>query len=153
MTIQQISELMQSHAARVYAAGAAEVQPLCHAETADGRVFPIMLEWGSREEKDASLDGLRQMFKARQVVRYGIMAEAWSARYGKGNASHNAVMPSEREDRQEVVSISVADVDGRKLTVVREIDRDAGGRPSLGKVSDMLGVGAITSGRMLELLD
>ena len=54
-----------------------EVSPMIIADTADGHRLVVPTVLGSAEQKDAVSESLRAQFKAKGVVRYAAMMEAW----------------------------------------------------------------------------
>ena len=54
-----------------------ELSPMIIADTADGHRLIVPTVLGSAEDKDAVSESLRAQFKAKGVVRYASMMEAW----------------------------------------------------------------------------
>ena len=76
----------------------------------------------------------RKFFKEWDVRHYGMVTEAWMAMASPdevtlgGKAKRNIRMPSEREDRQEVVFVNTADRRDRRYMVALEMIRDHTGQ-------------------------
>jgi hypothetical protein len=84
-------------------------------------------------EKDWHVATLRELFKLIDVKMYVAMAEAWSSMQP---IAMQFFRPSEAPDRQEVVSLMGADLQGNRMTSVAEIMRDGAGTPSLADWED-----------------
>jgi hypothetical protein len=87
-------------------------------------------------EKDYVLAMLRELFKLLDVKMYVAMAEAWSSVRPIEDAAKGYIRPSESPDRQEVVSVLGADLEGSRMASVAKMIRDGTGKPSLAAWED-----------------
>jgi hypothetical protein len=102
----------------------AELLPVFLLITADGEAMLAPTPWGDEDDKAFMLSVLRTMMKAKNVVRYSMVSEAWAARQPADwkPGQDLGPMPSERPDRKEVVIAVAADKDhtiSRSWDIVR----------------------------------
>ena len=123
-----------------------EVSPMIIADTADGHRLVVPTVLGSAEQKDAVSESLRAQFKAKGVVRYASMTEAWMVVPRSGQPFPGR--PSTHPDRREVLLIEAGDKQGRTLAWTYFILRPEHRRPMLRGKKQFDG----TSGRFANLL-
>jgi hypothetical protein len=138
-----------------------QLRPMVIACCANGDVVPLVnVGLFDADEKDAWADMCRKVFKEWNVKHYGLIVEAWAATPRaddltlSGGLKENAMRPSERDDRVEVVMITAEDRRGRTKGRTLEIVRDY----ATGKVADLrpiledIGEEAMLRGRFASLL-
>lgn len=81
--------------------------------------------WSGEEDKVMTLAMMRFMMREEKAQSYSFTSEAWMATETLSNPI--GLMPSEREDKREVVIINAFDLEGGKMRVY-EIERDPDGR-------------------------
>lgn len=90
--------------------------------TGDGHMIMVAIEMsGGGAEKDAIAEQLKTIIKAHDIEVYGFFAEAWAASYARDKVDK---MPSQREDKREIVVTVVVSKDGDRLCSAMEINRD-----------------------------
>ncbi len=103
--------------------------PMFAATSGDGRLLPVMADFGSPEAKEACITAVRLLCIAKDAMMAVHMAEAWLV---VGDLAPG-VSPGQSDRRVEAVLVSI---DGRigggvkRLSSVREILRGADGRPT-----------------------
>lgn len=108
--------------------------PMLLAVCANGDVAPIGVGISMDENtKDMFVSKMREMFKTWGVVRYGFVSECWVATYQGTPDQPGRIMPSEHPDREEIMSIVVADLEGTVEARVLKMVRD-----EKGIVSDLI---------------
>jgi hypothetical protein len=127
----------------------AQLLPFFHIQFKDRAPAIMAAPWQDERQKSAFIYALRYAlkdFKA-SVVNYAGLSEAWVAREHKDHPT--GLMPSEREDKKEVVVVSAGD-HTQAVMKAWEIVRDAKGRVTdLVEDKDMAGC---FGGRMFDLL-
>jgi hypothetical protein len=118
-------------------------------------VAPIVVPEGMHpaKAKDRYARELRKRFREQGVVRYALVTEAWTV--NEKNEAASAWMAEhgtweDYPDRREIVTISAQD-SKEYLCATRDIIRPAGGKPYLGKLSDIERP-ARPKGRLVNLL-
>jgi hypothetical protein len=84
----------------------------------------ICLSVGSREQKEAAFNDLRQVFARWGVTRYAVAFEAWASDAEKG------LRPSDDPERREMMGAFATD-GLSEIGVMREIHRPQHGKPTL----------------------
>jgi hypothetical protein len=110
----------------------------------------IATPWSNDEEKQATVDALRHLFRAHHVKRFAFMVEAW-VRQAASMEDINSCPPSEHPDRREVLMITAEDRDGSQIMGFYYILRPEHGPAKLSPLHVQPFDG--TAGRMVGLLD
>lgn len=115
-------KLVEAHRAFYTDDPQAQLNPSLVGYTADREMIMVAIEMsGSGAEKDAIAEKLKALIKAHNIVVYGFFSEAWAASYEKNKVNK---MPSEREDKREIVVTVVVHKDGDRICSAMEINRD-----------------------------
>jgi hypothetical protein len=128
----------------------AQLMPFFHVQFKDRPPAIMAAPWRDDREKSAFISGLRFALKAfgPSVVNYAGLSEAWVASEHKDHPT--GLMPSEREDKKEVVVVTAGDHKSARM-LAWEIIRDAKGRVTdLVEDKDMKNC---FGGRMFDLLN
>ena len=126
----------------------AMLQPMLMVVCGNGDIVPIMTEFADEDGKEKFSALMRKAFRAWNVTRYAFVSESWMATYDDRSLSGG--MPSQREDRKEIVVTFAMERNGESVMSVLELIRDW----NTGKVSDLReidGFDAAPSGRFAEL--
>jgi hypothetical protein len=129
MTLEQMIEAAHQHARHVLVGSAtAQIEPFFHIQFKSRPDAIIAAPWTDERHKAASLYAVRFMLKVHRhdVVNYFVLSEAWVAAQDHPPRDGD-LMPSEREDKKEVVVVSAGDHEGARMKVW-EIVRDDRGR-------------------------
>jgi len=111
MTLEEIFEHGQQ-AAQVLFAAQGEVHPMWLAQTTTGEILPIIAPMHEREDKDSLVDGIRAIFKQKDVIRYVSLLEAWMLEMKNQPlpASVRLGAPiSQHPERREIIAIAAED--------------------------------------------
>jgi hypothetical protein len=122
--------------------------PMCVATDGNHTYF-LPMPWTSDQNKHEMLNMLRVVFAAKGITSYAMITEGWMAAMSESQYRAHRGKIEERLDRQEVMTVSAADINGRQLYDTYSINRD-GDEIKLEPYS--LGEGSKISGRMFELL-
>ena len=129
MNLEQLVNFAEKHANSVLVGSAkAQIIPTFHIQFKDRAPALISTPWSDGREKRIAIEAIREALKRfrSSVLNYCFMSEAWVA---TEDVDHPiGLMPSEREDKREVVMISANAPDTKGLFVILEIKRDAKGR-------------------------
>ena len=112
-----------------------EFQPMLIAVCKNGDIVPIVVSSDfDADGKDAFADQCRTMFELWDVERYVFTSEAWMApgRIGASEGLPRNEMPSQREDRMEVVIVTAVERE-RSIFICLEMVRDW----ITGKITDL----------------
>ncbi len=91
--------------------------PMWHAVDANNEHMLIATPWTSDQEKDATSQALRQLFKAKGVKRFAFLSEAWVLHVDlKVNPRDICARPSEHQDRREVLTITAENREGDSVS-------------------------------------
>lgn len=93
-----------------------EVQPMWHAVDGNDQHILIATPWRDDDEKDATSQALRTMFRAKNVKRFAFICEAWVATVKTLAEVNDGLRPSEHPDRREVLMINAEDRQGNELS-------------------------------------
>jgi hypothetical protein len=127
-----------------------EVIPMWHAVQGNGENILIATPWSNDKEKQITVNGLRQMFAAKQVKRFAFVVEAWIAQVTTMEEMNDGPRPSEHPDRREVLMIHAEDRDGSHIMGQYYILRPEHGPPKLSPL-EVMPYDQMT-GRMMGLL-
>ncbi len=85
-----------------------EVMPMWVGVTDKGERIGIVTAWNNVDDKDKAAAKVRQEFKARNVVQYAFMAEAWVLIAGRKDITDEDLrrISREHEDRRECIQIA-----------------------------------------------
>jgi hypothetical protein len=123
-------------------------------ETATGEQAHLItsVEESTPEYKRAFAEEMRELFQEKQVARYARAMECWTAADEGSNKwlLEHGTLADYPQPRSETVLLD-ADDGRRYLNASREIIRPAGGRPYLGKLSEI--APGILAGRFSDLLN
>jgi hypothetical protein len=150
-TLDQMIDQAHAHARRVLVGSATEqIQPFFHIQFKGRPDAIIPAPFSDERQKSAFIYALRMAFKefGSIVVNYMTVSEAWMAREDGDHPT--GLMPSEREDKKEVVMVSAGDHKGGTMKMW-EIVRDDQGR-----VTDLIEDKRLPDrfgGRMFNLLN
>ena len=131
---------------------AGEVSPMWHAVDTDGNCTIVATPWGTNAEKDMIAQGLRVMFKERNITHYGLMTEAWMATAKSmddipyGSLEHV-------KGRKEIIMVTVENAAHESITLHREIIRPKDGEPYLKPIEVLDKQGTGFEGRFSKLLE
>lgn len=115
-------------------------------------VMPIMAPFGSSEEKDVAFQFVRAKAKEINADLVGFMAEAWTVSIKtEGKEPPKGIVPSEHEDRREVIQIHAEDNKGNVSFGMYYILRPEHGNATLSPYHD-ISVDGI-SGRFSNILE
>ena len=108
----------------------AQLLPFFHVQFKDRPDAIMATPWRGDHEKRAIVLSLREAMRQFRpsIVNYAMISEGWLAEYSH-RPRPGMRMPSEREDRKEVVIVSAGDHKGATMKVW-EIIRDDKGRPT-----------------------
>ena len=147
LSLQALFELARNNAARIFRQDG-EIIPIWHAVPAKGEHFLIATPWKNDDEKEATVELLREAFLEHKVQKYAFMVEAWVV---EKTDTLDGPRPSEHPDRREVLRITAEDIDGHTLSghfyILRPEHQPATLSPFRQDPPDML-----ASGRMSGLL-
>jgi hypothetical protein len=132
--LDQMVESLHHHARKqLIGSSTAQLLPLFHIQFRNRPDAIMAAPWRDEREKAAMIYSLKRAMKEfrGEVVNYGFMAEAWAAAQSH-EPRIDDLQPSQREDRREIVMISVGDFE-RAFLKAFEIVRDDKGR-----VTDLL---------------
>ena len=128
-----------------------EVRPMWIAETNDNT---LMMVPGLIEDKDEQIAALRAIFKAKHVVRYVMIQEAWMVELRPDNvasiAAAKLMAPSKHPDRREVLIVH-AESKTECTSATYYILRPERGTPTLSPPK-FAPRSTFSEGRMFELL-
>lgn len=118
--------------------------------TAEGKCAMAPVGWANDQERTEALQVVRDAMVLAKIVRYGVVSEAWVAKYDDGQSRD--VRPSQREDRSEVIMIVSVDpaAETPVLHRILPIERDADGKIVLGEAKNVQFDGL--GGEMVSLL-
>jgi hypothetical protein len=125
-----------------------EVLSMFIAVTPAHKIHVYATPWDSDDSKVVILKMLRQEFRHHHIVRYAHISEVWLAQEHKDPRLRSGLMPSQRSDREEAVSILAVDRDGSVRHALYPIIRDLNGTRLGERREDMTWAG----GRITELL-
>lgn len=126
----------------------AMLKPMLMVVCANGDIVPILTEFSDEDGKEKFAATMRRAFRTWNVIRYAFVSESWMATYDDRSLSGG--MPSQREDRKEIVVTFAMERDGASVMSVLELIRDW----NTGKVSElreMDGFDGPPSGRFAQL--
>jgi hypothetical protein len=127
-----------------------EVLAMWHAVNGKNENILIATPWGDEDEKDATVDALRHLFRAQHVKRFAFIVEAW-VRQAVSMEDINSCPPSEHPDRREILMITAEDRDGSQIMGFYYILRPEHGPAKLSPLH--VQPYDATAGRMVGLLD
>jgi hypothetical protein len=123
--------LAAEHAAKIFRE-TGEVLAMWHAVDGNDENILIATPWFSPEEKRATAEVLREMFRKQRVKRYAFMCEAWTL---MARSREAAISVAGRihlhPDRREILAITAEDRDGHSLMGHYYILRPEHGSPTL----------------------
>lgn len=110
-----------------------EVLPMWHIVKDDGTHALIPTPWASDDEKDRTIDALRDIFKKEHVQRYAFICEAWSVLASDRRQAQDVIdkRPSQHPDRREVLRVTAEERNGKTLSGMYYILRPEHGPPKL----------------------
>ncbi len=115
-------------------------------------IMPILAPFSSSEEKDAVVAFVREKAKEMNADLVGFMAEAWTVSVKKDSGINiRGIVPSEHDDRREVINIVAEDKAGNTAAGFYYILRPENGKPVLSPFKD-LGNDSL-GGRMANILE
>jgi hypothetical protein len=128
MTVEELLDFAIAHSRDVLIGKAgAELVPTWLVQLKDRPAMVLATPWDGEDEKCRVIDAIRMMLKSPEALSYSFLSEAWVAnedgRYPTG------LMPSQREDKREVVIINACNRQSAKMRIY-EMKRDARGRVS-----------------------
>ncbi len=111
------------------------VSPMWVAESANNERFVIATPWGSREEKEMVVQGLRALFKEKKVQRFSFIVEAWVVQPSDGKIPESMKLGaslSTHPERRELLMIRAEDK-AKSVSSIYYILRPEHGKPKLVK--------------------
>lgn len=149
MTIDEMIETAEQHARTVLInEEGAQLSPAFLMESEEERII-VVTPWSNKEERNRSLNVIQLAMKIKKIKQYSVVSESWMATETKG--FETGLMPSQRQDRKEVVVI-VAVTKIEKKSVMFDIERnDKAIIIDLIKEKEMEGSGV--AGELASLLD
>jgi hypothetical protein len=147
--MKELLEMMSDFAEHTFATQGS-LMPMFHGMTADDKGIVLMTPWGDEDEKAILVERVRQIFAEHKVVRYAMLSEVWIATHqGPGMPT---VMPRDRPDREEAVTLLVIEPPKKPVMARRKIVRPwDGSKPHLAPLEMCDEYGKL-EGRMVELL-
>jgi hypothetical protein len=148
-TVKELHDkLIEAHKAFYIADPQGQLNAMVIAIDGSGQQYHFMIEMGDEVQKAATAEALRAMFKMKGVIMYAFIAEAWMAAYRDKKVD---LMPSQREDRKEVVITIAVGKDGTRVCSASDINRDweTGGAV----LSEPDNMGDQFAGRFADLFD
>lgn len=122
------------------------------ARVPERQIVPILAPFSCKEEKDAAVHFVREKAKEINADLVGFMAEAWTVSVQKDTYVKGSIVPSEHEDRREVINIYSEDKSGHTLAGFFYILRPEHGKPKLSPFKS-LGDDAGMAGRFANILE
>ena len=99
-----------------FAKHAFEVQgylcPMWLVETSDGKHFPVLMPFSSRDDKLRAIEALKEFLQDKKAVRYVSMVEAWTKTFDdteEANRLMEAGPLSEHHDKDEIIYVIAED--------------------------------------------
>jgi hypothetical protein len=130
--LQKLFDIAAANAARMFLeSDNHEVLPMWHAVLGNDEHALIATPWSNDEEKQITVNGLRQLFAAEHVKRFAFIVEAWTAQAKSEREVRDGPRPSEHPDRREVLMIHAEDRDGSQIMGQYYILRPEHGPPKL----------------------
>jgi hypothetical protein len=139
MTLDELFKHGQEAAAHLF-----KKQGMLHAmwlaETANGQLFPIVIEMPKRDSRESLVTELKDTFKRNRVVRYVAMLESWVVDFPApaGEAitldGYKGTL-EDHEDRREAVFIQAEDINGEERSGLFYILRPEHAKPTLSPFS------------------
>jgi hypothetical protein len=100
----------QLSAAADLALGVDQISPMWALVDTKKQVTLIVSPWGNDDEKDAIVTAVKAKMKQDGTVMYAHIAEAWMAKVSLDDPDKlMKIRPSEREDKEEVIIVTVND--------------------------------------------
>ena len=128
MTIDELLDKAIAHSRDILIGKAgAELMPTWLVQLKDRPAMVLATPWDGEDEKSRVIFAIRMLLKNPEVLSYSFLSEAWIA---FEDARHpTGLMPSQREDKREVVIINAFDRQSGQMRIY-EIKRDRKGRVS-----------------------
>jgi hypothetical protein len=131
MTLDEMIQLAEDQARRTMIGTKEELAPMWLTLDVDGKVEIVATPWSGGHEKELTIELMRVSMRARQIVAYSLLTEAWMARASAEEVKTGGYIgkpPSERADRVEAVVAMAANKAGEHRYKNWQTIRDKKGR-------------------------
>lgn len=147
-SVEELMDFAEKQARAIIEEKGDEAQSMFLAQTLDNQMLVIAALWANEYEKVQILEGVKKLFKEKNVDRYVHISEAWAS--SNMQRHEQGFTPSQDPDRREVLIILGVD---RNRVLHRSWEIETEGEIRKIGTMKMLPEGTKITGRMTELLD
>jgi hypothetical protein len=110
----------------------------------------ISMPWENSKQRSIALSLIQLMMKHKNVISYSVVSEAWKASEPKDPRKRSGLMPSQRQDKKEIIMIVAVNKIENKSIEFDIVRNDEAVVINLVKSPDLI---KSTGGELLTLLD